>query len=242
MQLFLTDWVEKNNEIFISDDRVSHQMKTVLRAKEWTEFFVQKSSDESALRMKVRLKNFDDKKTIIAGIVSQEGQKNEIKSLEMYVAMPNKFDKCELIVQKLAEIWVSKIVFWVAERSQIRELSEQKLERLEKIAVEAVEQSRGWQIPRLSFEKNFSSDGFKKTDFFCVFDAGEKSVNPFDLWKILWDSEKIVWVVGPEGGLSPKDYELFGWKERVVSLGGTILRMETAAIVGWRLLRNLSRW
>ncbi len=45
------------------------------------------------------------------------------------------------------------------------------------------------------------------------------------------DEQKILLAVGPEGGWSPEELALFSehdWKP--VSLGGTILRAETAAI------------
>lgn len=46
-------------------------------------------------------------------------------------------------------------------------------------------------------------------------------------------------LVGPEGGLTKKDYEVFEkYNPKIMSLGETVLRMETAAIVGGRLLKN----
>jgi 16S rRNA (uracil1498-N3)-methyltransferase len=55
--------------------------------------------------------------------------------------MPNKRDKAEMIVQKLTEIGINFIVFWPSERSVIRDINTSKMERLEKISKEAVEQS-----------------------------------------------------------------------------------------------------
>lgn len=243
MQLFLTEWVGKNNEISLSDERVFHQMKTVLRAKEWTEFFVQKNSDEqNVVRMKVRIKTFDEKKNIVAEIVSEEEKKNNEKNIKICLAMPNKFDKCELMTQKLSEIWVTEIVFWVAERSQIRELNQQKLDRLKKIAIEAVEQSRGWKIPVISFEKNCVFQLSEEKNFCCIFDAGDQSFSTLEISGEMSNVEKIIWIVWPEWGFSPKDYENFPKNAKIVNLGERILRMETAAIVGSRLLKNLSRW
>jgi RsmE family RNA methyltransferase len=60
----------------------------------------------------------------------------------MIIAMPNKWEKAELIVQKLTEIGVENIYFWVAEHSIIRQRNNKKTERLNKISQEAVEQSR----------------------------------------------------------------------------------------------------
>ena len=60
----------------------------------------------------------------------------------MLIAMPNKREKAELIVQKLTEIGVQNIYFWSSERSVIRQWNEKKSERLDKISHEALEQSR----------------------------------------------------------------------------------------------------
>ena len=67
----------------------------------------------------------------------------------MAIAFPNKQEKLELIIQKLTEIGISHLYLWNAERSQIRTLNENKLKRIEKIVHEAVEQSRGWTIPKI---------------------------------------------------------------------------------------------
>ena len=64
------------------------------------------------------------------------------KNISMLIAMPNKREKAELIVQKLTEIGVQNIYFWVSEHSIIRQRNEKKTERLDKISREAVEQSR----------------------------------------------------------------------------------------------------
>lgn len=64
--------------------------------------------------------------------------------------MPNKREKAELIVQKLSEIGINEILFRPAERSVIKQRNEKKAERLRKIAKEAVEQSRGRQLPKIA--------------------------------------------------------------------------------------------
>ncbi|MEI7557997.1 MAG: RsmE family RNA methyltransferase [bacterium] len=69
----------------------------------------------------------------------------------MIIALPNKRDKVELIVQKLTECGLDQIIFWPSERSIIREWNPKKEERLQKIIKEAVEQSRGRTMPELIF-------------------------------------------------------------------------------------------
>jgi 16S rRNA (uracil1498-N3)-methyltransferase len=69
----------------------------------------------------------------------------------MLVAMPNKREKAELIVQKLCEIGVDTIIFRPSERSVVKVWNPNKEERLLKISKEAVEQSRGWKLPTVTF-------------------------------------------------------------------------------------------
>jgi 16S rRNA (uracil1498-N3)-methyltransferase len=71
--------------------------------------------------------------------------------------MPNKFDKIELIVQKCVEIGIASIHFFVAQYSQIRDISPKKIERLEKIALEATEQSYGVLLPTCTFVPTLES-------------------------------------------------------------------------------------
>ena len=73
------------------------------------------------------------------------------KNISMLIAMPNKREKAELITQKLTEIWVQNIYFWVSEHSIIRQWNDKKAERLDKISHEAVEQSRSIQLPEIRF-------------------------------------------------------------------------------------------
>lgn len=78
----------------------------------------------------------------------------EEKQITMIVAMPNKREKAELIVQKLTEIGVSDIIFRPSERSVIKQWNENKTTRLNKITKEALEQSRGRHVPKISFTEH----------------------------------------------------------------------------------------
>ena len=60
--------------------------------------------------------------------------------MTLYQASPNKLSKFETIVQKCCEIGYKKIIFFESERSQKLIISENKKERLTKIAIEAIEQ------------------------------------------------------------------------------------------------------
>ena len=148
----------------------------------------------------------------------------------MIIAMPNKRDKVELIVQKLTECGLDQIIFWPSERSVLKEWNNKKEERLNKIIKEAVEQSRGRTVPELIFTTA------PKTL------VGKNSLVIFDKQTGEWNSKKsdhVYGLVWPEGGLTHRDYQTFEWTEyAVLGLGETVLRTETAAIVGGWLIKN----
>ena len=199
--------------------------------KVWDKFFVQKENK----RYQLEISSWD-KFSITGKILETILQTKDIsnKNIWIVVAMPNKWSKAELIVQKLSEIWVDEIYFRPSERSVLKDWNNKKWERLQKISQEAVEQSRWWKLPKIEFVKNiFPVLQNKKI---IVFDMVDQKVIPS------CDSQaNIIWVVWPEWWFTQKDYENF-WKNfDLISLGDTVLRMETASIVWAWSLRNSLR-
>ncbi|MDA8276786.1 MAG: RsmE family RNA methyltransferase [Actinomycetota bacterium] len=126
-------------------------------------------------------------------------------------------DKVDLVVTKLTELGVSSILLFMAERSNTtHRLGEGRLrlDRLQKIAIEALSQSRGCFLPEISFvEIDFLFDN----DFsFLTFDGKE------------FDPTARKYVVGPEGGFALSEIPL---DVKRCSFAGNVLRSETAAIV-----------
>lgn len=231
MQLFITDFKQNWDKIIISNPEILEQTRKVLRMKIWDKFFVQKENT----RYQLEVSNWD-KFSITGKILETILQTKDVsnKNIWIVVAMPNKWSKAELIVQKLSEIWVDEIYFRPSERSVLKDWNNKKWERLQKISQEAVEQSRWWKLPKIEFVKNiFPVLQNKKI---IVFDMVDQKVIPS------CDSQaNIIWVVWPEWWFTQKDYENF-WKNfDLISLGDTVLRMETASIVWAWSLRNSLR-
>lgn len=231
MQLFVTDFKQNWDKIIISNPEILEQTRKVLRMKIWDKFFVQKENT----RYQLEISSWD-KFSITGKILETILQTKDVsnKNTWIVVAMPNKWSKAELIVQKLSEIWVDEIYFRPSERSVLKDWNNKKWERLQKISQEAVEQSRWWKLPKIEFVKNiFPVLQNKKI---IVFDMVDQKVIPS------YDSQaNIIWIVWPEWWFTQKDYENF-WKNfDLISLGDTVLRMETASIVWAWLLRNSLR-
>ena len=225
MQLFITDFEKKWESIKIYDTEILSQVRKVLRMKIWDTFFVQNENT----RYKLEISDRDDKNIFWKILESVENSK-QIDEIWIAIAMSNKRDKMETIVQKLSEIWIKYIYFRPSERSIIRERNEKRLERINKIAKEAIEQSRWRQLPKITFEKDISKIIEWKN--IIVFDKSK-----YDFKSIL-TIKNALWIIWPEWWLTENDYKKFWKKIKTVSLGDTVLRTETASIIAARYLKN----
>ena len=231
MQLFITDFAIQHAQVILKNQEIMNQIRKVLRMRIGDSFFVQKILGEDILRYQVQIKVRDNKE-IFCDILSQATETLRLHTCNqtMIIAMPNKWSKAEIIVQKLAEIGIQHIVFWPAQRSIIKDKNTNKRSRLQKIIREATEQSWNWVLPELSFVTDIST--YLQDKKVVILDKSEKSIDA-----VLQSFSPDIAVVGPEGGLTDKDYTDIG-DSHIASLGESILRMETAAIIGGWRMRN----
>jgi len=238
MQLFHIDSdkirVKWNDIEIFSVPELLSQLRKVLRIKKWDKICIQFSDNKWTTRYELSIQDWTDK-DLTGEIVSSQNFSFPEKNVSMLIAMPNKREKAELIVQKLTEIWVQNIYFRVSEHSIIRQRNEKKFERLDKISLEAVEQSRWIQIPEIRFletEKELK-------DFIDWKSLVIANMNWVSYSQLSWNlTNDICGVVWPEWWFSEKDLKLF-YDANIVDLGDNVLRMETASIVLARLLKNM---
>jgi 16S rRNA (uracil1498-N3)-methyltransferase len=144
-----------------------------------------------------------------------------------------KFDRMEWAIEKCTELGVSRIVPVVARRTDahLASAAMKRAERWRKIGVQASEQSRRAVPPEIS-------DPIKLKDAISlagvlriVLTESEQQAQLRDALASRQTDEEILLAVGPEGGWTEDELQLFeksGWIS--ASLGPTILRAETAAI------------
>jgi 16S rRNA (uracil1498-N3)-methyltransferase len=135
--------------------------------------------------------------------------------LTIMCAIPKR-DRPEWIVQKLTELAVDRIVFLHADRSVVRwdgDRAEKHLAKMRKVAVEAMQQSRGVWLPSVEGPV----EAVTVLPDAIAAEPGGRSIGPAD----------AAIAIGPEGGWSERELAAAGDR---VSLGSTILRVETAAM------------
>lgn len=213
-----------SDNFFINDKNFINQIVKVLRAKEWENFIFFDGKIQKDFIYKLEK---IEKNKIFFTKIDEITKNSEINfELNLFASLPNKIEKIEFIVQKATEIGVSNFYFWKSERSQKIFLNENKIERIKKIILEAVEQSGRNKIPEF---KIFEKIDLEKIDWKNIF-LHTKNENSKNLKDIDF-SPKINIFTWPEWWFSVEEIEFFEEKnwERIY-LWDRILRTETAGI------------
>jgi 16S rRNA (uracil1498-N3)-methyltransferase len=153
-----------------------------------------------------------------------------------------KFDRMEWAIEKCTEIGVARIVPMVARRTDahLASAATKRHERWQRIARQAAEQSRRAVAPEISAPIKFKDLG-------SVLGDTAKAAIPRIVLAESHEDQRLrdalpssaaeaVLAIGPEGGWTDDEVKWFresGWA--AASLGNTILRAETAAIVATAL-------
>ena len=220
--------------VTIEDKETSKHMFQVMRLKE---------DDEVTLV-------FDDGIKRLARVVNVESRQLElIEELADNVELPvqvtiasgfPKGDKLELVTQKATELGAQAIWSFPADWSVVKwdgKKLAKKEDKLAKIALGAAEQSKRNRVPEVRlFEKKGEFlpelDNFDK--IFIAYEetakAGELATLARELAQVE-SGQKILFIFGPEGGISPSEIDAFeeagGLK---IGLGPRIMRTETAPL------------
>lgn len=179
-----------------------------------------------------------EKKEIILEIL--ETKKTEEDEVEIVAGISIiKNDKMELIIQKLTEIGIDKIIPLETKRTIVK-LNETK-EKWNVVSKEAVKQCQRTKFLKIDKITKINQIDYQEFDLVIVPYECEKEFNLKNLLrKIDKTPKKILYIVGPEGGFDISEIDYLKKLENinVVTLGKNILRAETAAIVVGGVLVN----
>ena len=149
-----------------------------------------------------------------------------------------KGEKFDLVVQKTTELGVDRIVPLITRYADIHLRDEadasKRVARWQRIALEAAKQSGRACVPEISAPVSFSSLFDRVEGLYVMF--SERGGGALDS---LPRSRTLTALIGSEGGWSDKELEqVRAHNLHVVTLGGRILRAETAAITITALLQH----
>ena len=224
-------------EAIIQGEDVKHIYK-VLRLKEGQEIIVNNLHGEEYSGVIEEIT-----KSEVRVSLKEKLERNNESPLEIFLfqGMP-KAAKMDLIVQKGTELGIKEITPVVTERVDVKLKGDfKKLDRLERIALEACKQCKRTLIPKINIPISFSEliTALKDMDLVVVPYENAENFGIKSLIKSIDGKIKTVAVIiGPEGGF--EDSEINRLKENgayIVTLGPRILRTETAGFTASSLLQ-----
>mgnify|MGYP003317451244 CR=1 FL=1 len=231
VRFFVSPEEMTGQEIVLTGENAQHAK--VLRLKVNEEVLVCNGAGQEAL---CRITDTSGGQWILTVETFRESSVEAAVEVSVYLAFP-KADKLEHVIQKATELGTCEIVAFPSARcvSKPDEKSlKKKLERWQKIAASAAEQSGRGRIPEVKVLPSFKEALRRaaEADMPIMFYENEHATTlrmaleskPFHTASLL---------SGPEGGLEDKEVEMA--KEaglRICTLGRRILRCETAPLCG----------
>lgn len=227
------------DKIEIIGDDVNH-IKNVLRYKLNDELEV---CDDLGARYYTKISEFLPDKILLEVIGKSEKNTELPVKIDLFQGLP-KSDKMDLIVQKTTELGISSVIPVITDRVVVKiekGNERKKVERWNKIALEAAKQSGRQVIPTVENVMNLEKiiEKLSKYDIVIVpFECEKDSTLKNILKNVRNKVENIAVVIGPEGGFSDRDIEILEKCPNVekISLGKRILRTETAGLATLAML------
>jgi 16S rRNA (uracil1498-N3)-methyltransferase len=197
----------------------SHYVSKVMRIKENEVFSLFNSSGEWEAKIS------EISKSIVEfNVTKQLRQKDSFKELWLAFS-PIKSNYFNFMIQKATELGVTKFLPIIFDRTIVRKINK---ERLEKVIIEATEQSNRINVPVI--EQPQTLDSFLKNDMNLIFTDLNASNKKIDLKKLTTKPTCVI--IGPEGDFSEEERdEILKFNDvQPIKINENILRSETAVI------------
>ena len=219
IRLFFSDTLSANMIDKLNKDQ-SHYLSKVMRVKENEVFSLFNKEGEWEAKILGISKNIVEFK-----IIKQLRQKEITKELWLAFS-PIKSNYQNFMLQKATELGVTKFLPIIFDRTVVREINK---DRLEKIVIEASEQSNRINVPTIEGAQDLNSF-LKKNSMDLIFTDLNSNINKVD--KSKFTDKPVCIIIGPEGDFSETEREkILSFKGvQPIKINENILRSETAVI------------
>ena len=219
IRLFFSDTLSANMIGKLDKDQ-SHYLSKVMRVKENEVFSLFNKEGEWEAKVLGIFKNIVEFK-----IIKQLRQKEITKELWLAFS-PIKSNYQNFMLQKATELGVTKFLPIIFDRTVVRKINK---DRIEKIVIEASEQSNRINVPTI--EEAQDLNGFlKKNSMNLIFTDLNSNIKKID--KSKFTDKPVCIIIGPEGDFSETEREkILSFKGvQPIKINENILRSETAVI------------
>ena len=202
------------------DKSQSHYVNKVMRIKVGEVFSLFNNSGEWEAKILTISKSI-----VEFNITKQLRQKENVKDLWLAFS-PIKSNYFNFMIQKATELGITKFLPIIFDRTIVRKINK---ERLEKVIIEAAEQSNRIQVPNVEDSQNLNNF-LDKNEVDLIFTDLNSNNKKVDLKKL--SKKPTCIIVGPEGDFSEEERkEILSYRDvQAIKINENILRSETAVI------------
>ncbi len=223
-----------NNDLVTIDDKENYQhIARSLRAKIGEKL---RMIDENRIQYEGKITEIT--KNSIEVLIEEKYPSENKLGFNLFLAqVPLRSDFQNLVMEKATELGVNGVYPVYSDNCSVaKSVIEKKLSKWQRIMYEASKQCERAFVPNCfelkTLEDLLNDDKFDKIIAFC--ERGYKlSMKEYFSKNPIKTDENILVIVGPEGGFTKREFELFEKSGIIMlSLGDLILKAETAVIVG----------
>jgi 16S rRNA (uracil1498-N3)-methyltransferase len=156
-------FVDKIDDVITIDGEEFRHAVNVLRIKEGESIILLDNSGYEYTSVVEKI----NKKDLTAKVVSKTLSENEPKTKVALITGYLKGDKTELVVQKAVELGISQIIVFNSKFCSAY-MNDNKLARLNKVAVESAKQCKRAVVPKVDYVDNFN-DALKSCESYDIF-------------------------------------------------------------------------
>lgn len=238
MPRFFSDNIFENK--IVIDEEDSKHIRKVLRMRVGDELTV---SSSHKIDYQCKISSLDGENVELEIISNKPNETEPTVEVVLYQALP-KSDKMDLIMQKVVELGVTRIVPILTKRCVSRpdeKSMNKKIVRYQKIVKEAAKQCGRGIIPIVDEMKTFDQviknpDNLEKMIIF--YEGGGERINDI----VSEDQKSVGIIIGSEGGFDLEEVEKAVDNGVLkATLGKLILRCETAPLTAISILMNVTK-
>ena len=231
-----SDQIE-NNTVTISDKENYSHIARSLRARTGENLLL---IDENKIQYETTIELITNNK--IEAKINKSYPSERFLDFELYLAQsPLRSDAQNLLIEKATELGVRGVFPVKTDNCALNnDMIDKKISKWNKIMYEASKQCERADIPicydRTTIETVLNDDFFDKVYVFCERIAHKSIRDSFEESPIK-SNDKVLVIIGPEGGFSQKEFDYFNELTEnnknfyMLTLGDLILKAETATTV-----------
>jgi len=231
---FFIPGVSERDRVRVGKDEARH-MTRVLRMKCGDELI---AFDGAGAECRCRIVEAVSRDVVVEVLERREVSRERAVEVTLAVAA-TKTKAMDLIVQKCTELGLSRLIPFHSSRSVAKIKDASKIEKWRRITIEAAKQCGRNVLLEITepVDRRGLADAIRDHDLAVVAAVSERAATLKQVLQENPSARTILYVVGPEGGFKTDELaELTGAGAVPVSLGPSILRVETAAIAALAMI------